>query len=289
MLKSINLASLGVGLSGCLPARLSVWRRGLCFLFGRSAFYLRVSVATTIDPPPPGQAPAARPDQRAWWAYLGPFGAFLVLLMLPALIAKFATGAAPPLWIAKPEFWVYPLQTFVCAALLFYFRREYPLENRRAGAMAYGALIGLVALVVWLAPQLFLRAAPRLEGFNPTLLPPGSAEYYWTVSLRFTRLVVVVPIMEEVFWRGFLLRYLVREDFVAVPLGTFTWLSFGATAVGFMLEHTFPDYPAALVTGVLYNLVAVKTRSLPACIVAHAVTNLLLGAYIMQTHQWGFW
>ena len=164
-----------------------------------------------------------------------------------------------------------------------------PLANRSPFALAYGAVAGVVAILVWLAPQTIFHAAPRTEGFNPALLPPGSAGYYWTVALRFTRLVVVVPIMEEVFWRGFVLRYLVKEDFTAVPLGTFTRLSFGATALGFMLEHTSADYPAALITGALYNLVAVRTRSLPACIAAHAVTNLLLGVYIMRTHQWGFW
>ena len=48
-------------------------------------------------------------------------------------------------------------------------------------------------------------------------------------------------------------------------------------------------WPAALVTGFLYNVVAVRTRSLPACVAAHAVTNALLGGYVMYTHQWGFW
>ncbi len=214
---------------------------------------------------------------------------FLLLLTLPGLVRKSDASPANPWWIAHPEFWVYPLQTVLCTAMLFVFRREYPLENRRPGALAFGSVMGVVALVVWLAPQLFFHVAPRTQGFDPTLFPPGSAAYDWTVVLRFIRLVVVVPLLEEVFWRGFLLRYLVKEDFVTVPLGTFTWLSFGATAVGFMLEHTRLDWPAALVTGVLYNLVAVRTRSLPACIMAHAVTNLLLGFYIMQSHQWGFW
>ena len=59
--------------------------------------------------------------------------------------------------------------------------------------------------------------------------------------------------------------------------------------VGFMFEHSRPDWPAALITGLLYNLVAVRTRSLPACVTAHAVTNALLGGYVMYTHQWGFW
>ena len=185
---------------------------------------------------------------------------------------------------------MYPLQTILCAGMLFSFRREYPLENRRNSALAFGVLIGVVVLVIWIAPQLFFHAAPRTTGgFDPTRLLPGSGVYHWTVALRFARLVVVVPFLEEVFWRGFLLRYLVKEDFVTVLFGTFTWLSFGAVALGFMLEHATADWPAALITGALYNWVAVRTRSLPACVVAHAVTNLLLGVYIMQTHQWGFW
>jgi membrane protease YdiL (CAAX protease family) len=56
-----------------------------------------------------------------------------------------------------------------------------------------------------------------------------------------------------------------------------------------MLSHASPDWPAAFVTGALYNLVAIRTRSLTACVVTHAVTNLLLGLWIMQTRQWGFW
>ena len=191
---------------------------------------------------------------------------------------------------SSPEFWVYPLQTLLCAGVLIYFRREYPLAERRPRALLFGLGIGVAALVLWLSPQLFFHAAPRTQdGFDPTRLPPGSAAYFGTVGLRFIRLVVIVPLIEEIFWRGFLLRYLIKEDFLAVPFGTFTRLSFWATAVGFMLEHSRPDYPAALITGVLYNLVAVRTRSLPACVAAHAVTNLLLVIYIMQTRQWGFW
>ena len=157
-------------------------------------------------------------------------------------------------------------------------------------------VVGLVVFAVWVSPQAFFGAAPRSEGgFNPTLLAavPGAEQggtLYWvSVTMRFLRLVAVVPVLEEIFWRAFLLRWLVREDFLSVPFGTWTPLSFGAVTVGFMLEHTRPDWPAALVTGLLYNLVAVRTRNLPACVAAHAVTNALLGGYVMYTHQWGFW
>ena len=99
----------------------------------------------------------------------------------------------------------------------------------------------------------------------------------------------MVPFVEEIFWRGFLLRYLIREDFESVPFGTFSWRSFALVTVFFALEHQPADYPAALLTGALYNWIAIRTRSLSSCILAHAITNLLLGVYIMATRQWGFW
>lgn len=248
--------------------------------------YLRLAVAEIIENiPPKDSGGSAGPSTRSLVAYVGPFVLFLLLLMVPDGVKKLPGMAG-----SSPEFWVYPLQTLLCAGMLIRYRREYPLAERRAGALLFGSAVGVVAIVVWLSPQLFFHFAPRTEnGFDPTKLPPGSTAYFWTVGLRFARLVVVVPLIEEIFWRGFLLRYLIKENFLAVPFGTFMQLSFWASAVGFMLEHSRPDYPAALITGILYNLVAVRTRSLPACIVAHAVTNLLLGVYIMRTGQWGFW
>jgi uncharacterized protein len=59
--------------------------------------------------------------------------------------------------------------------------------------------------------------------------------------------------------------------------------------VGFMLVHSTADWPAALLTGALYNWVAYRTKSLAACVLAHAFTNLLPGVWIMNTRQWGFW
>ena len=102
-------------------------------------------------------------------------------------------------------------------------------------------------------------------------------------------MVVIVPLVEELFWRGFLLRFCINEDFRSVPVGTFTWTSFLVVTVAFCFEHTRPDWPAALLTSALYNWVAYSSRSLLACVIAHAITNLLLGFYILKTQQWGFW
>lgn len=223
--------------------------------------------------------PASNPSRRALVAFVAPFALFIALQAVPGLLKG---------WMTAPEQWVYPGQTLACALVLLWFRREYPWKAT-PWVLATGAAAGLAVLALWISPQWLFHVAPRVgEGFNPEPLR-GTGWYAAAVGARFGRLALVVPLLEEIFWRGFLMRYLVREDFTAVAFGTFTRLAFWGVAAGFMLEHQSADWPAALGAGVLYNLVAVRTRSLPACVLAHAVTNLLLGVYIMQTRQWGFW
>ena len=216
-------------------------------------------------------------------AYTVPMGVFLGALAFVAGL-KSIGGA---FWLERPEYWLYPVQTFVCAGLLFWFWREYEFRGVRQPLIAAG--VGLLVFVLWISPQAFFGAAARTEGFNPTVFADQPVAYWSTVLLRFLRLVVIVPLVEEIFWRGFLLRYFVDEKFDKVPFGTFSWLSFGVVAVGFMFVHSTADWPAALLTGALYNWVAYRTKCLGACVLAHALTNLFLGIWIMNTRQWGFW
>ncbi len=239
-------------------------------------------------PDQPQGARNAAPPSRELWAYVGPFALFILLNPLPGLVRSASPTA--PWWLHSPEFWVYPLQTVACAAMMIFYRREYllaitPLEG------LIGLAVGALAFVLWISPQAFFHFAPRVgTGFDPTPLLAADPRAYWlTVTLRVVRLAVVVPWLEEVFWRGFLLRFLIKEDFLSLPFGSWTRLSFWVVVLGFIFEHHPPDWPAACVTGILYNLVAVRTKSLPACVLAHALTNALLGGYVMATHQWGFW
>lgn len=184
------------------------------------------------------------------------------------------------------RFVIFPLQTLICGVVLLWFWKSYEFSWGR-GWLA-GVLAGILVWVIWVSPQAFFGFAPRTKGFNPDLL--AATSYYWpTVILRFLRLVIIVPLVEEIFWRGFLMRYLINEDFTKVRFGTYRPLSFFAVALLFMLVHTPADYPAALLTGIIFNLVAVKTGSLSACVLAHAVANFGLGLYVMATKQWGFW
>ncbi|HEY2799750.1 MAG TPA: CAAX prenyl protease-related protein [Chthoniobacterales bacterium] len=220
---------------------------------------------------------------RKLLAYIAPMLLFVLLLGIgSALKSPQATG-----WRAAPEFWIYPLQTFLCAALLIYFWRDYDFHS--LGGPFFTIAVALFVFVLWIAPQQYLGFPPRLLGFNPELLADRPVLYWSTLLLRFVRLVLVVPFVEEIFWRGFLLRFLIAEPFEKVPFGSFSWLSFTVVTLAFCLSHSMPDWPAAFLTGALYNLVAYRTRSLTSCIVAHAVTNLALGFWIVMTKQWGFW
>jgi len=189
--------------------------------------------------------------------------------------------------LSDAEYWIYPVQTVLCGALLIWFWREYPMH--RPTSVAFGIGAGVFVFILWISPREFLGFPPRLVGFNPDIFATQPSLYWPTVALRFLRLVVIVPLVEEVFWRGFLLRYLIDEKFDRVPFGTFSWLSFAIVTLFFALSHSKADWVAALLTGAIYNAVAYRTKSLSTCVLTHATTNLFLGLWIMRTKEWGFW
>lgn len=241
-------------------------------------------------------------------AHVAPLMVF-VLFMSVSGFFKIENSAAP--WYQQgPEHWVYPIQIIVCGALLFVWWRHYTVTPWRGLGLA--VLFGVIGIVVWIAPGIllywthdmdpevvypaywnWLEWSDRYKGFDPTLLndhPLGKAA---SIAMRFVRMVVVVPLVEELFWRGFLMRYIVAElrhsEWQRVSFGTHHWISFVITTLAVTFIHNRPDWPAAFVWGALMYWLAVRTKSLGACVLMHAVGNLILGIYVLQTGQWGFW
>ena len=223
------------------------------------------------------------PTRRKFAAFVLPMFIFVGFLALTSGLHKIDNY----IWLSRCEYWIYPLQTIVCGILLIHFWPEYSISRPRRAWI--GLAIGIVVLILWISPQALFGFAPRTDGFNPEAFGQSSALYWPTVIFRFLRLVVVVPLAEEIFWRGFLLRYLIDDNFERIPFGKFSWLSFAVVVLAFGFSHSQPDWAAAFVTGMLYNAVAYWSRSLATCVLTHATTNLLLGLWIMQTKQWGFW
>lgn len=230
------------------------------------------------------------PAELTWrddplYAFGGPF----IMFMTGLALVSFFKQKEGTVFQTNPEFWIYPLQTVVCAIGLAIWWKHYRFKPLDGKSIGIGVAAGLLILAIWISPQWLFGAKPRLDGFNPTLVQHDASLYYGSIVMRMIRLAIVVPFVEEIFWRGLLMRYLIKEDFTSVPFGQYALHAFGIVAVAFMLVHSTADWPAALVTGVIFNAVAVYTRSLGACVIAHAVVNLLLGVYILQTKQWGFW
>jgi len=207
------------------------------------------------------------------------------LLGLGEAVAHFFDGQA--FWmVSASRYWIFPLQTVICGALLIRYWRYYaPLSPVRP---CFTLTLAAFVFAIWISPQALFHAVPRTDGFDPAFFGNGWA-CWLNAATRWVRLIIVVPLLEEVFWRGFLLRFLIREPFEKVPFGTFTWTSCAWVTFFFAGAHWGPDFWPALLTGALYNLVAYRTRSLGSCVLAHATTNLLLGIYIFATGQWGFW
>ena len=187
-------------------------------------------------------------------------------------------------------YYLYPVKAVVVAALLFHYRRAYTevslKDLTRLSVTAAVTLLGILVFILWINMDWALSATGSPQGFNPKLLPGAGMQIVMT-AFRIAGAVLVVPLMEELFWRSFLIRYIVDPDFEKVPVGRFTWPSFLITVVLFGLEHHF--VLAGMTAGILYSIILYRTRSLAQCILAHAVTNLALAIYVIASGKWHFW
>jgi len=209
-------------------------------------------------------------------AYVAPFVVFIALRWLPIA----------PEWLAPVRFMV------VAATIAVFSRRVLP---RRLLLPAGSALMGAAVLAIWIAPDAlwpgyrdFWLFHNSITGAARSTLPArlhGNAAF---IVVRVVESALLVPVLEELFWRGWLMRWLIRSDFEKAPLGQYTAFSFWGVAVLFALEHG-PYWEVGLAAGVAYNWWMVRTRSLADCMLAHGVTNALLAGYVLMFHQWQYW
>ncbi len=221
-----------------------------------------------------------------------PFAAYLGFLALGQLIAWVA-GTVPsgPAWTAHADLWLYPVKTAVVLGLLVYFWPTYKELKGKAFVIPQDLLwavsVGIAVYAAWVRMDWpwAIQGDGQAPGYDPFRAGPG-----WGTALAGARLFgasVVVPIMEELFWRSFLVRYLISPQFESVRLGTLTPLSFVATVVLFGLEHDL--WLAGMMAGVAYTLLLKATGRLWPCILAHGVTNLALGIHVLVTEEWKWW
>lgn len=178
------------------------------------------------------------------------------------------------------------------AALAFYWRR---LPAFRVERPAGSVLVGLAVFAIWVGPDLLIpgwRAhwifQNPLFGHLTVSMPAESLRNPLDLLLRIVRATVVVALAEEIFWRGWFMRWLVDDQFQSVPVGTYQARAFWLTAIFFAVEHG-PYWEVGLAAGLIYNWWAVRSKSLGDLILAHGLTNAALGLFVILTRRWEYW
>jgi CAAX prenyl protease-like protein len=194
--------------------------------------------------------------------------------------------------IPVPTQWLYPVRFCIVLALILVFSRPY-LSFRPKYPLA-SIVLGVAVFVIWVAPDALFGYRDSwlfnnsVTGHAASSLPPHLKENLGFMALRSVGSFALVPILEELFWRGWMMRWLIDKEFLKVPLGTYAASAFWIVAALFASEHG-PYWEVGLAAGVLYNWWIIRTRNLADCILAHSVTNAVLSAYVLYTGQWQYW
>ena len=190
----------------------------------------------------------------------------------------------------KRQPFLYVLKTVTVGILLWIFRHRYKSDLACCLSLfevLVSVALGLAVLIIWIKGDGLLPFVGKNSGFNPFAYAGSGLGAGLLIFFRLLGAALVVPIMEELFWRAFLMRYLINPHFDSVPMGTFTWFSFISVAVVFGLEHH--RVVEGIIAGMIYGLIVVWQKRLTGAIIAHATTNLGLGIYVLLTGSWQFW
>jgi CAAX prenyl protease-like protein len=170
-----------------------------------------------------------------------------------------------------------------------------PVLDFRVRRLGGTLAVGVTVFLLWIAPDLLAPGyrghwlfSNAVTGQVASSMPEAVRQDAAILALRAFRAAIIVPIAEELFWRGWLMRWLIKPDFAAVPLGAYTPLSFWVVAILFASEHG-PHWDVGLAAGIVYNWWMVRSRSLGDLILAHGVTNACLSVYVVTAGEWEYW
>lgn len=186
--------------------------------------------------------------------------------------------------------WIYGAQTVIVAGLLAYYWRGYGELVRQnlpdARETGWAVVVGIAVFAIWVqldAPWMQLGSATA--SFVPL---DADGQPIWTlIMLRLMGAALVVPVMEELFWRSFLMRWVQHPGFERVDPQAVGARAIVLSTFVFTLAHTL--WLAAVVAGLAYALLYRRNGKLWSAVIAHAVTNGLLGIWVIKTGRWEFW
>ena len=217
---------------------------------------------------------------RAAWVRILPFLVYLFFIVIVDLLGR----AGVP---AQQLRWLYGVKIFaVVVTLLMCWRHYTELHSWRISPLWTGiaVVVGVVVFVLWIALGADWMIVGTPGGFDPRT--DGQIDWLM-VAVRIAGAALVVPIMEELFWRSFLMRWLDKVDFLLLDPARVRLQSVAIAALLFGFEHN--QWLAGIVAGVAYSVLYMRTKSLWTPILAHAVTNGVLGVWIVHSASWTYW
>ncbi|HSW08102.1 CAAX prenyl protease-related protein [Aquabacterium sp.] len=220
---------------------------------------------------------------RAALLRMAPFAAFMAVLAL--------RGVAPTdeRWGFDTR-WLYGLNLVIVGGLLVWWWREYGELSRQnlptIGEAALAAGVGGVVFVLWIsltAPWMQIgESSASFRGVD------AQGRLDWPlIGVRWLGATLLVPVMEELFWRSFVMRWIEQPVFEGVDPRRVGLKAIGLSTFAFMLVHTL--WLGAIVAGLAYALLYRRSGKLGSAVIAHAVTNGALGVYVVLSGRWEFW
>jgi len=201
--------------------------------------------------------------------------------LLP-LLAILAAGAVTRALSSDFEF-LYPLRVVAGLWMLLRYRRS--LAGLDWGWSWRGPAFGIVVFLLWIgSAHLQLHAAGIPEKLAAL---PSALRGLWIVS-RLAGGVLIVPIAEELAYRGYLMRRLTKPDFDAVPFQSVRWPALAASAILFGVAHGALWLPG-MAAGVVFGLLVMRRGQIGEAVVAHATSNALIAAGVLGWNQWQLW
>ena len=205
-----------------------------------------------------------------------------------APFALFVLLTAGQGWFGEASwYWMYCVKTAFGAWMIWAVR---PVVSEMRWNVSWEAVaVGVGVFLFWVGlDPWYPRFMPASRLWNPhAQFGPDTILASAVIAVRILGSTLVVPPLEEVFFRSFVYRYLARPDFQSVPFRQFRWMPFLVTSIIFGVNHR--EWLAGILCGFAYQGLVIWKNRLGDAITAHAITNLLLGLWVVWRGAWHFW
>ena len=185
------------------------------------------------------------------------------------------------------QYWIYALKTVLAAYILWMLRAS--IKEMRWSFSWEAVAVGIAVFLAWVGLDGHYPMLADREGtFNPIrTYGAGSAFAVLFIAVRTIGSSFIVPLLEEVFYRSFIYRYLIKSDFLKIPLSHFDLRAFLICGVVFGISHF--EWVPGILCGFAYQWLVIRKDRLGDAVTAHAITNFLLALWVVFRPAYNFW